>query len=589
MRKTFYFLMIFITSAAGVISQTHELLTHFEKGAHHVTPTYTETVDFCKTLDSVSKVITYSTIGNSARGLDIPLLIADKDGLTDPSLIRAKHRGILLILACNHPGEPDGKDAGLLLFRDIASGDKEILELLDNYSIVFIPVFNVDGHERYGPYTRINQNGPAEAGWRTTAQNLNLNRDFLKAEAPEMKCFLTFYHQWKPDFSIDCHTTNGADYQYVVTYALETGPQTDPGIASWCKEKYLPWIEKKMFDDNYPVFPYIGFRKWHDPREAVMHRPSPAIISNGYFAATNRPGLLIETHMLKPYKVRVEATYAMIRHTLVFLNQQHSELQSIISKADKSMTNGNFTNTGFPVSVGLSNDSVMIGFLGVRFETDSSDLSGGIWFKYFPDEPEIWKRPFYSLPEVKKSITLPKAYVIPPEWSELADRLFLHDVSYTVLEEPKAFQTETIIFENVRFEPQPYEGCMRPMFGVKKSVEMKIFPKGSFIIPVNQKAGRVIALLMEPESQGSFVAWGYFNAIFEQKEYSEMYVMEEIARQMITENPELMSIFENEKAQNSEFYTNPWNVLNWFYQRSPWFDDHLNVYPVGRITESTNY
>jgi len=571
----------------SVHAQKGNMPTHYESGGYNVTPTYTQTIDFCKALDSSSKLISYQTIGKSARGLDIPLLIADKNGFSDPVNIRKTNKSILLILACNHPGEPDGKDAGLLLFRNIATGLERDVKLLDNVSIVFIPVFNVDGHERFGPYTRINQNGPVESGWRTTAQNLNLNRDFLKAESPEMKYFLQFYHLWYPDFSIDCHTTNGADYQYVVTYAIETGAQTDQEIARWSKEKYLPFIESEMVQAQFPVFPYIGFRNWHDPRGAILHKPSPAIISNGYFAATNRPGLLIETHMLKPYKQRVDATYSMILFTLEYLNQHIQEFQQIITQADENMLNGQFASEAFPVAVGLSKDSVMIDFLGVRFETDTSELSGGLWFKYFPDEPQIWKRAFYSTPEIQKSVVLPVSYIVPPEWGQLVERLKLHNIEYTVLTQSQTFQVEKTIFDNVGFENKPFEGCMRPTFQIKRYLTLETYPKGSFIIPVNQKSGRIVALLLEPESMGSLVSWGYFNPIFEQKEYSEMYVMEKIARKMIEDDPSLLEIFEKEKLENPEFYSNQWNVLNWFYQKSPWFDQQLNVYPVGRIISDT--
>ncbi len=565
------------------VSQNSEFLTPFEKGGYNITPDYEQTIEFSKKLAEKSEFITYSTINQSARGEEIPLLIADKDGLSDPVKIRKKKRGILLIIACIHPGEPDGKDAGFLLFRDIACGRKDAVELLKNFSIVFIPIFNVDGHKRFGPYTRINQNGPEEAGWRTTAQNLNLNRDFLKAESPEMQNFLQFYHRWYPDFSIDCHTTNGADYQYVLTYSIETGPQTNDNVAAWTREKYLPFITAKMFEANYPVFPYLGFRNWHDPRGAIMHNPSPAIISNGYFAATNRPGLLIETHMLKPYRQRVEATYCMIKQTLIFLNENYSELANILANADLNMQNGKFAKEDFPVSVELSNDSVMIDFQGVHFEVDSSELSGGLWFRYFSDQPEIWKRAFFSVPEIKQSVKLPSAYIIPSEWSHLVQRMELHGVKYSLTKEEKAFRVKMSRFSDVQFEARTYEGCTRPSFTETRFDTTLVFPEGSYIIQTNQKAGRIIALLLEPGSMGSFVIWGYFNSIFEQKEYTEMYVMEEIARKMIADEPSLTEKFEADRKSNPEFYAVPWNVLNWYYRRSPWFDAQLNLYPVGRI------
>jgi len=171
------------------------------------------------------------------------------------------------VQACIHPGESEGKDAMLMLLRDMVI-DKKNTHLLDHISILFIPVFNVDGHERFGPYNRINQNGPKEMGWRVTANNLNLNRDFLKAETPEMKAWLKMFNKWLPDFFIDTHTTDGADYQYVLTYLMEIFGNMDDGLTNWCKNRFLPDMTGKMESRGFPVFPYIGFRDWHNPKAA---------------------------------------------------------------------------------------------------------------------------------------------------------------------------------------------------------------------------------------------------------------------------------------------------------------------------------
>lgn len=572
---------LFINGTAQ--QSTLSLITPYETGDKNITPTYKETIEFCQLLDVSSKIISFYSMGKSSRGLDIPVLIADKNGYTDPEKIKNSGRLILMIMACIHPGEPDGKDAGFLLFRDIAIGDKNLNEILENVSIVFIPIFNVDGHERFGPYTRINQNGPKEAGWRTTSLNLNLNRDFLKAESVEMQQFLPFYHKWNPDFFIDCHTTNGADYQYVLTYAIETGPQTHASIATWTSKNYLPEITQLMTKDNYLIFPYIGFKTWHDPRTPLMHHPSSAIISNGYIAACNRPGLLIETHMLKPYYLRVESTYAMIKHTLFLMQKHKTSLMQAIQFADSDMTDNKFKEEPFPVSVGLSKDSTIIDFLGVDFTVDTSSLSGGPWFHYDNTHPLTIQKVFFSTPEIKKQVKLPQAYIFPPEYEELANRLTLHGIQFTKLSENKIIPVQMIRFHNVTFDNTSYEGCQRVSFECIRFDTLISFPIGSFVFNINQRGGRILALLLEPESKASFVSWGYFNSIFEQKEYSEMYVMEEIARKMIEENPDLLIEFENERAANPDQYTLPWNVLNWFYMRSPWFDQHLNLYPIGFI------
>ena len=196
------------------------------------------------------------------------MMIVDKEGLVSPEEIRKRGRVVLLVESAIHPGEPDGKDAMLMLVRDIALTQKHP-GLEDNVSILFIPVFNADGHERFGKYNRINQNGPVEMGWRVTAQNYNLNRDFLKADSPEMQAWLKLYNKWQPEFFIDCHTTDGADYQYVLTYKLETYGNMLPDLSDWQTESYLPYIIEKMQSVNYPVFPYVYFRRWHDPRSGL--------------------------------------------------------------------------------------------------------------------------------------------------------------------------------------------------------------------------------------------------------------------------------------------------------------------------------
>ncbi len=207
-----------------LISQPTDWLTYYEKSGNLATDRYAGSMAFTAQLDKFSSQINVFSFGVSPEGRSLDCLIYDIDGLTKASEIRARGRIILLVQACIHPGESEGKDAMFMLLRDLVV-HKQNQELFKHVSLLFIPIFNVDGHERFSAWGRINQNGPTEMGWRTTAQNLNLNRDYLKADAPEMQAWLRLYHQWQPDFFIDTHTSDGADYQYVITYALETGGQ----------------------------------------------------------------------------------------------------------------------------------------------------------------------------------------------------------------------------------------------------------------------------------------------------------------------------------------------------------------------------
>ena len=242
----------------------------------------------------MSAIIHYSSFGESPEGRELPLLIADKDKLTNPELIKKTGRAILLIQACIHAGEPDGKDAGLMLFRDFIA-NPEISKLLNNVTVVFIPIYSVDGHERFSAFNRINQNGPKEMGWRTNANNLNLNRDYIKAEAPETKAWLTLFNKWNPDFFIDCHVTDGADYIYPLTYGLEINGNMDSNLTNWQKNTYLPYVTNAMEKSGNPIFPYVSFREWHDIESGLESWVTPPLLSQGYTAIANCPGLLIET------------------------------------------------------------------------------------------------------------------------------------------------------------------------------------------------------------------------------------------------------------------------------------------------------
>jgi hypothetical protein len=582
----FSFLMCVVINQVN--AQNDEWWTWCEQSGFTKTPRYAETIEFCQRLSAVSPLVHYTTFGVSPQGRDLPLLILDREGLTSPEQIHSKGRLILMVQACIHPGEPEGKDAGLILFRDMAIYGKDT-SLLRNVSIVFIPIFNVDGHERFGPYNRINQNGPEEMGWRTTAQNLNLNRDYLKADAPEMQAWLRLFHHWNPDFFIDTHTTDGADYQYVLTYSLETGPNTDRELGAFLASGYEPRFVAYMHSKGFPVFPYVSFRRWHDPRSGLYSSPAPAMLSHGYVAACNRPALLIETHMLKPYKPRVLSTLEAIRFTLHELNQNYRKYSEIIHRADDYTSSPAFRSEPFFLGYNVSrNDSIMVKFAGVSYEVVKSELTGGNWFKY-SGVPDTMLLPWFNRPEPRDPVWLPDYYVIPPEWSVIAERLQLHGVKMQSLERPLEYEVESYKLTNPKWRNVSFEGRIPMTATVEKMKEKRIFPAGSLLISMNQPQARLIALLLEPQSTESFAYWGFFNAILEQKEYAETYVMEPLARQMLDKDPSLKAEFEKWKAANPQVANDSWAQLNWFYSLTPWFDQKYGKYPIGRLYEPIDF
>ena len=579
-------IFLVILSGAGFLAhaQDSRFLTLFEKSGGKETPRYAQTVDYCKLLDKSSDKITYTSFGKSAQGRDLPLLIADRDGLSSPEAIRAKGRIVLLVQACIHAGESDGKDAGLMLLRDIALGNKG--DLLDHVSILFIPIFNVDGHERFGPYNRINQNGPQEMGWRVTAQNLNLNRDFMKAETPEMQAWQRLYNTWLPEFFVDCHVTDGADYQYKITYALEVYGNMDNGLTKWTRDVFETQIVKQMKDNGDPMLSYVEFRNWHDPRSGLYAGVAPPKLSQGYTAIQNRPGLLIETHMLKPYDVRVKATYDLLIATTTILNKEGSALQTLEQQADQFVASPAFRKQEMPLNYTYSQtDSTMIDFLGYAYTIEKSAISGGEWFKYNNKRPVVMKAPLFDHPVASFSAMLPEAYIIPSEWSALTEKLKLHGIKVKYLADTITVTMQSYRFSNTSWQQRPYEGRHSVTFDCAPTGETRLYPVGSAVIDMNQRTARIIAHFLEPEASDSFVRWGFFDAIFEQKEYAESYVMEVEARRFLAADPALAAEFDRKKKAEPAFAADPDAILNWFFSKTAYWDQHINLYPVGRLMD----
>jgi hypothetical protein len=577
-------LLISITLfATFVLVSAADWETYYEKSGFKQTPRYKETIEYCKRLASASPWIHYTTFGVSPQGRDLPLLIVNRSSNFDAASIRKTYNVVLLIQAGIHSGEIDGKDAGLMLVRDIAI-TRELAYLLDWVTILFIPIFNVDGHERFGPYNRINQNGPEEMGWRVTAQNLNLNRDYLKADAPEMHDWLRLFVEWLPDFFVDCHVTDGADYQYALTYGLEILGSMDYGITRWTNDIYLQSIELMMADSGFPISPYVIFKRRHEPKSGLVSWVAPPRLSEGYTALQNRSGLLIETHMLKDYKTRVDATYQMLKHTTQILNEQYNELIRLNRRADELTADASFRQEPFALRFSNTSDSTMVEFLGYEYEVIDSDLTGGPWHK-FSKEPITIEVPYFDRQEATMTVMLPEAYIIPPEWNTVIDRIELHGIAIHRLAQPEEIKIKSYKFNDVRWNERPYEGHHTLRFEQEEIEEVRIFPAGSAVIDMNQRAARVAAHILEPKAPDSYVFWDFFDTIFERKEYTETYVMEKMAREMLAADENLQKEFDQALAADSTLAGNQWRVLYWFYERTPYWDKRKDVYPVGRIFE----
>jgi murein tripeptide amidase MpaA len=576
------FLTINVFAQSESMNIPSEWQTFAEQTDYQKTPRYAETVQYSQRLDKSSDLIIYKSFGKSGEGRDLPLLIAAGGKTFTPDAARKKGKAVVLIQACIHAGESDGKDAGLALLRDIAI-TKTRLNLLDNVVILFVPIYNVDGHELFSAYNRINQVGPDEMGFRGTSANLNLNRDYMKADAPETRAFLNLWNEWRPDFFIDSHVTDGADFRYNITYEFAHFEEVSPFIKNWMNEVFEKKVVPKVEKEGNLLTHYLEFNGREVSSGVTTFIATPRF-ATGYTALRNRGGLLIESHSLKPYKSRVRGTYDVFWKTLEEINLNKESLFEANRQADaETIRRGQTYDAGnkFPLRFEFTEKSVPFAFKGVEYKMADSEISGAKRIVYGTKPLDV-TIPKFDEVRVSAGVAPPLYYIIPPQWQSVVEVLQAHGVRFQRIPKPLKIEVESYRLTEPKWSPASFESRLPMNFKTNPVKETREFPANSVVVPLNQEAGNVVVHLLEPQSGDSFAAWGFFNAIFEQKEYFSDYIMEPIARQMLAKDENLRREFE-ERLKDENFRKSAGARLRFFYERSPYFDNRIGLYPVGRI------
>ena len=587
MIKNFLFYFILSLAIAETISAQKPAeadkgwLTFFEKSSFLETSDYNQTIKYFQKLDDYSDYCKLIEFGVSPQGRKLFVLAVSKQKMFTSNDFKKSGKPLLLIMNGIHSGEINGKDASMILLREILV-TKEKFNLIDDVNLLIIPVFNVDGHERRAEFNRINQIGPKVTGWRTTAQNYNLNRDFMKADAPEMKSFLKLFSEWLPDIFIDVHATDGADFQYHTTITAEKQGNVSPVLASLTKGKLLPYIFENVNKKGFMISPFAGFIN-DDPKNGLRDWVASPRFSNGYAAAQNRIGILIESHVRKTYQERVFSTKAVIESVLEFMNKNAAEIKSTVAKGEEEVLDKYYKERkSFPLSFKLTNENEEFLFHGIEYDLVESKITGSK-VKLFNGNKFSKKVPYFNKAVTNTTSFLPDAYIIPKEFKYLTDILRLHGVKVDSIQNSKKYETELTLFSDVTFSKFPFESHFIPNYKFvteKKVVQVKA---GDYLIKTDQRTIGVLAFLLEPVSDESFVKWGMMNQIFEPKEYFEEYAMEPIARKMYESVENLRKEFDEKVQKDSVFANNPYERLNFFYKKSEYYDKRLNLYPIMKI------
>ncbi len=577
-------LLLFAASSAAAdtepgSSSKSPWITPAEASDYRRTPRYAETMDWFQRLDDASDQVSMSDFGRSPQGRALKVVVLASGGESTPEAAHASGKPIIFIQAGIHPGENEGKDALMALSRELTVGGRDAA-LLQQVILVLVPIFNVDGHERFSPFNRINQNGPDAMGWRSTAQNLNLNRDYTKADAPEMQAWLRLWQRWQPDLLIDMHNTNGADYQYPMTWAFETQQNIAPSLAQWQRAVFDGEVEPALRQQGWPVAVYVSLKQNDDLRAGLVEGASSARFSVGYAAAAGRAGLLLETHMLKDFRTRTRVNEALLRELLRAIGRQPQALKSAVASAERERF---AEGTMVPLAYGLTESSQPMDFLGYAYTRTPSDVSGGHWVQYDSSKPQTFSVPVQREVSVTAQTPAPAAYLVPPQWNAVAERLRLHGIQMQRVDAVASIKAGRYRFSKVAWAPRPFEGrhLISELTAHLEEVEMPV-PEGSWLITMDQPRARLIAQLLEPDAPDSFLRWGFFDSIFEEKEYAEARVMERIAREMLAADADLKAEFE-QRLSDPDFAADARARLRFFYERSPYFDQALNRYPLLRL------
>jgi Zinc carboxypeptidase len=558
--------------------------THAEKTNYRETPSYADTIDFALEIAAASPAIEYRGFGYSGQGRELPLLVASETQTFTPAAAREQGKAVVLIQACIHSGEPDGKDAGFALLRDIAI-TKTAPGILENVVLLFIPIYNTDGHERSTPYNRINQNGPESMGWRTTSTYQNLNRDYMKADTPETRAWLSLWNEWQPDLFIDCHVTDGADYRCNITYHHEHHAGIDEGVREWERDVFDDKVRHATEAAGNIISWYLEFIDNRDLTLGTRDFNGSPRFSTGYVPLRNRPGILIETHMIKDYRSRVIGTYDFLRAALTEVNSDPERLIRVGREADQrtiAAAQAYSPSNLYPLDFELTDAATLFELKAFKYETEQSDVSGDLRVIY-GREPVDLTIPMYDTFRVTAAVAPPLQYIVPVQWSDVVEVIKAHGIQFRSLARSASIEVESYRFIDVSWPASPFEGRHMPRFEVERTTEVREFPAGSIVVPTAQPLGKLVLNLLEPQAPDSFAKWGFFNAIFEEKEYAEHYVLEALAREMLAADANLKDEFEALLESDPQFAASPAARLRFFYKRSPYWDPQMNLYPVGRI------
>ncbi len=573
MKKLLLFLQLFVFT----IGQAQQWETVFEKSAGKQTVTYDQCISYYKQLDAAFKSINIRQFGATDAGKPLHLVLFSADGEQDP--VKWHQQGKVVIMVNNgiHPGEPDGIDASMMLLRDLATGK---IKAPANVAIGFIPIYNIGGSLNRGSFSRVNQDGPESYGFRGNAQNLDLNRDFIKSDSRNARAFAEIFHYLNPDILIDNHVSDGADYQHTMTLLTSQHNKLGPVMGAYLHDVLEPSLYKGMKEKNWPLIPYVNFQGNDPGRNWTSFYDAPRY-SSGYAALFQTMAFMPETHMLKPYEPRVRSTYALMQTFIEESTKQARSIKETRKKAIEAVKQ----QASFPLTYKQDTSRHdMITFMGYESAQKPSEVTGMNRLYYDHSKPYTRDVRFYNYLKGEQWVEKPKAYIIPQGWHTVTDLLKLNKVIMQPLSRDTVIEVEVSRITDFKTATRSFEKHYRQSAVKTTQQKEKIqFLKGDYIIYTGQAADRFLIEVLEPNADDSYFSWNFFDAILQQKEGYSNYRWEDVAATYLQKNPALKQELEEKKKTDAAFAASANAQLDFVYKRSPYYEPAHMRYPVYKL------
>jgi len=575
------FLSLFLLSCGETVDNpdNKDFTTRFESSEGTQTATYQEVMKFYEELDKAYVSIKTYEVGTTDIGQPLTLITFNPNRSFESEFSQSMDVRRLLINNGIHPGESDGIDATMMLMRDLAQGT---IEAPENTWIGAIAVYNIGGAMNRNSTSRTNQNGPEEYGFRGNARNYDLNRDFIKNDTKNSQAFTEIFHLVKPDVFIDNHVSNGADYQYTLTHLFTQHNKLGGVLGEFLDNDFQPALERDLKTKNWEITPYVNVFN-STPEEGFSQFYDHPRYSTGYTTLWNTIGMMVETHMLKPYKNRVEGTYELMKSAIKVTQEEGEKIKLLRKDAFNAFAKAET----YPISFSIdSTKTTTLDFLGYEGKRIPSEVTGKPRLKYFRDQPFTKETTYYNHFKATKEITIPKAYVIPRGHRDIALKLRENKIQFRQLKRDTTFIAEVYHISDYSTYRNAYEGHY-PHYGttVTASQEEVTVLKGGYIVPLedNKRGLRYLLETLEPEANDSFFNWNFFDTVLQQKEGFSAYVWEDKAARMLKEDPDLKAKFEAKKKAEPAFAQNSRAQLSWLHKASENYEKAHLRYPIFRM------